>query len=497
MDLIETLFEVNYGGIARKQKSITRLYPPFPDRVKKIGSMGGLRLVDTSATDMKFKVHSGTIKSASSKPQPKKGKKKVKSSRPKASEWYDVIVRFKNVVPTLEKLAADRRLWKIDKSGVNLNKLSKIFADKSDMQIHCSCPNFLYGGFAYVTSQSKYDANAGEKENRPPRKNNPSQLGMHCKHLQNVMNVFHWYTNTLASWLKKYYAADIARIEKKAKEEAAKFKVRGAALGLQQKGPITPDEPKKNESMKESKFDTALASLLGTAIVAGAVVANPNVITSTKIDMKRIATIESSNNPKAINKKTGARGLCQLMKPTWEEITRKMGVNYSWDDALDSAKNLEVATYYFNVEIPRLLKYYKIEDNVINRLVAYNWGIGNLKKIYEKNNKKIYQKLPQETKNYIIKYFDVKESIVEAKSSYFGILVKGDSNYITILGANNTKYLYSGSKPWIVKTLETLEKHKAYGRGWQFIHKHLKLVAKQPYGSKDWIKVEDKLAESI
>jgi len=115
------------------------------------------------------------------------------------------------------------------------------------------------------------------------------------------------------------------------------------------------------------------------------------------IDMNKIGQIESSNNPKAENKRSGARGLCQIVKSTWLETTKKMGVMWSWDSAFNEEANKKVADYYMNKEIPRLLRYYKIDDTIENRLAAYNWGAGNL-------SRKGIEKAPQETVNYIEKY---------------------------------------------------------------------------------------------
>jgi len=116
------------------------------------------------------------------------------------------------------------------------------------------------------------------------------------------------------------------------------------------------------------------------------------------IDMKIITIIESSNNPNAVSP-VGARGLCQIMQGTWKECNEKLGYNWGWDEAFDKEKNLIIGTYYINKRIPQMLKYYKIEDNYKNRLMAYNWGIGNVKFYYE--NKK---DIPIETQNYIKKY---------------------------------------------------------------------------------------------
>ena len=120
-------------------------------------------------------------------------------------------------------------------------------------------------------------------------------------------------------------------------------------------------------------------------------------VSKVSVDLEKIAQIESSNNPKAINKSSGARGLYQFMQPTWEEVVKKMGKSWTWDDAFDGEKSKEVADYYFNREIPRLLQHYNLEDTIENRLAAYNWGIGNL-------SRQGIEKAPQETTNYIAKY---------------------------------------------------------------------------------------------
>jgi len=115
------------------------------------------------------------------------------------------------------------------------------------------------------------------------------------------------------------------------------------------------------------------------------------------IDLSKIAEMESGGDPKAENSRTGARGLHQVVKSTWEEMTQKMGVDWSWDEAFNEEANKDVADYYMNIEIPRLLKHFDIEDTVENRLAAYNWGVGNLHRLG-------IDKAPQETLDYIEKY---------------------------------------------------------------------------------------------
>ena len=149
----------------------------------------------------------------------------------------------------------------------------------------------------------------------------------------------------------------------------------GAALGLGLQKGVTPKEVEKSTTT----------------------VAVEEPVKKISVDMKKIAEIESGNDPKAENSRTGARGLHQIMEPTWNEMVSKMGVNWSWNEAFDAEKNTKVADYYMNMEIPRLLKHFGIEDTVENRLAAYDWGTGNLHRLG-------LEKAPQETLDYIEKY---------------------------------------------------------------------------------------------
>ena len=73
----------------------------------------------------------------------------------------------------------------------------------------------------------------------------------------------------------------------------------------------------------------------------------------------------------------------QIMRPTWEETVRKLGKDWSWEDADDPKKNRIVGTYYVNIAIPRMLNVHGIKDMPETRIAAYNWGIGKLKKVYK------------------------------------------------------------------------------------------------------------------
>jgi hypothetical protein len=208
-NLLDKLFEIGFAGLQRKQKTITKLFPSFPDRVKKIASMGGLRLLKTDEEKWTFKVHSGT----------------------QDGVWYDVYILFKNIPATLERLVMDRRLWVADRSKVDMSKLAREFLNTADVQTSCSCPADLYYGGHYIRSLGKYDAKYSDKELRSPRIKNPRQYGAYCKHLENVMRVLPFYATTASRWLADFYGDEMSEHEEKAKAQFGWIKKAAVALG--------------------------------------------------------------------------------------------------------------------------------------------------------------------------------------------------------------------------------------------------------------------------
>ena len=213
MDIFEHIQEATTKQLQRKQKSVTRLFPSFPDRVKAVADNGGIRLRDTEQELWHFQIHSGTKKDV----------------------WYDAYLKFKNVVSTLQKIVRDRRLWIKDKSRVDRQKLARKFMDTVDVQIKCSCPAFQYWGPAYILSLGKYDAKHTDRELRAPRIRNPKQLGAYCKHLANLMRVLPFYTDTVLQWMEDFYEEDIKKAEEEARKELGYFKKAAAKLGGKKK----------------------------------------------------------------------------------------------------------------------------------------------------------------------------------------------------------------------------------------------------------------------
>lgn len=109
---------------------------------------------------------------------------------------------------------------------------------------------------------------------------------------------------------------------------------------------------------------------------------------------------ESSFDPHAKNKVTGALGLAQFMPDTWKE----------WCDGTPGVQPPDPKTIPFNPFDPEdairaqafymawLLKYLQTWDL---SFAAYNYGIGNIWKIRKDPNWK--NQLPKETSDYVVK----------------------------------------------------------------------------------------------
>lgn len=124
--------------------------------------------------------------------------------------------------------------------------------------------------------------------------------------------------------------------------------------------------------------------------------------------MEIISKIESNHNPNAVSP-AGARGQYQVMRPTWDECTELMGVDWDYDtDWKDPVKNKAVGEYYFYTRIPDMLKAYKVPVNIETQLACYNGGIGRVVKAWRKDSQNWKQYLPTETRNYIVKYAAAK-----------------------------------------------------------------------------------------
>jgi len=231
MDIFDLTFEATTKQLQRKQKSITRLFPTFPDRVKGIAANGGIRLKEVEPELWHFKIASGTNKGT----------------------WYDVYLKFKNIVPTIQRIVMDRRNWVGDRSRVNRKKLARKFMSVVDVEVKCSCPAFQYWGPAYILSLGKYNAKYTDDEKRPPRIRNPKQYGAFCKHIENMMKVLPFYTDTVMKWIEDFYEEAVEDTEQKAKEEYGWAKAAAKKLVKKKKEKEKNPEEDKDEEATESR----------------------------------------------------------------------------------------------------------------------------------------------------------------------------------------------------------------------------------------------------
>ena len=113
-----------------------------------------------------------------------------------------------------------------------------------------------------------------------------------------------------------------------------------------------------------------------------------------EVNLKIIAQIESSGNPEAYNKSSGAVGMFQITPICLKDYNQAHKRHYQLSEMFDPLKAEKVASWYLKQRIPALLKHYGKADTLVNRLIAYNAGIKAVIKGY----------CPDETRNYIKKY---------------------------------------------------------------------------------------------
>lgn len=118
------------------------------------------------------------------------------------------------------------------------------------------------------------------------------------------------------------------------------------------------------------------------------------------ISIEKIIQIESGDNPNAYNEKSGAVGLMQITPIVLKEWNSLHETVYGLEDLKNSLANKRIGVWYLEERIPHMFESLDIPDCDFFRLIAYNWGINNLKNWY--------RELPKETQIYIEKYERMK-----------------------------------------------------------------------------------------
>jgi membrane-bound lytic murein transglycosylase D len=117
-------------------------------------------------------------------------------------------------------------------------------------------------------------------------------------------------------------------------------------------------------------------------------------------ELKYMSVIESALNPNAFNRHSGATGMWQFMYSTGRMYG--LNINSIVDERRDPVKATHAAAKYIS-------DLYKIYNDWILVIAAYNCGPGNVNKAIKRSgNKKdywdIYYRLPRETRGYIPQY---------------------------------------------------------------------------------------------
>lgn len=77
---------------------------------------------------------------------------------------------------------------------------ARLLIGASDLDLHCTCPSFLYWGYQYILTKRKA---ALSPEKRPPVKRNPRQRGIVCKHLNKSLKAFPFHASDLAKYIRE------------------------------------------------------------------------------------------------------------------------------------------------------------------------------------------------------------------------------------------------------------------------------------------------------
>lgn len=114
-----------------------------------------------------------------------------------------------------------------------------------------------------------------------------------------------------------------------------------------------------------------------------------------------VINIESSYKKDSVSD-VGAIGLMQLLPTTAFDCANRLGIEIDEDEIFEPEINIELGCYYLSY----LLDLF--DENIINALCAYNWGLGNVKDWIELghvDDSGTITEIPvSETKNYIRKY---------------------------------------------------------------------------------------------
>jgi len=123
----------------------------------------------------------------------------------------------------------------------------------------------------------------------------------------------------------------------------------------------------------------------------------------TDLSYSQIIAIESGDKECSISSE-GALGTMQIMPVSLEEWNKyHPKEQYTLEDLYIRKINIKIGKWMLSKQIPMYLKQYNIPNSLNYKLIIYNWGVGNFL-IWYKNGHN-YNQLPEETKAYLLKYW--------------------------------------------------------------------------------------------
>lgn len=123
----------------------------------------------------------------------------------------------------------------------------------------------------------------------------------------------------------------------------------------------------------------------------------------TDLDYYQIRAIESNNNDKAISTENaiGSMQITEICLQEWNKY--HINEQYTLEDLYIRKINIKVGRWMLSQKIPMYLKQYNIPNSLNYKLIIYNAGIGNFLEWHKNGGN--YNKLPEETRSYLLKYW--------------------------------------------------------------------------------------------
>lgn len=161
------------------------------------------------------------------------------------------------------------------------------------------------------------------------------------------------------------------------------------------------DKQTLRRNYEQSAFIVTVSILLCALIILLAFAGNAKAQDIDNKFIDAIAKVESNHTPSAFNARSGAIGIMQITPIVLKEYNLHNRYKYKPEELFDLRVNTIVGSWYLRRIVSHYFTVYKIPDTPDNICIAYNWGIGNLRKWLR--NGSDYSKLPRETSDYISK----------------------------------------------------------------------------------------------